>query len=80
MTRHAAGLQAVRMSEQLISDDEILDARAASAWLHVSVRTLDRWRAQRIGPDFIKMSARAIRYRLCDLRTWREGRTVKCDE
>lgn len=61
------------------NDDEPLDTASTALFLGLSVRTLERWRQERTGPSFVKLSARAIRYRLSDLRAWRDGRTVVCD-
>jgi predicted DNA-binding transcriptional regulator AlpA len=58
--------------------DELLDAASTAAFLGLSERTLERWRRERTGPSFIRLSVRAIRYRLSDLRAWRDGRTVTC--
>jgi predicted DNA-binding transcriptional regulator AlpA len=62
------------------TDDEHLNGASAALFLALSERTLERWRRDRTGPSFIRMSARAIRYRLSDLRAWRDGRTVVCDD
>jgi hypothetical protein len=43
--------------------DPLLDEDAAAAYLgKLSVRTLQRWRAERKGPPFVKIG-RSIRYR-----------------
>jgi hypothetical protein len=55
---------------------EILTETAAAAFLTVSPRTLQRWRAVGFGPPFLRYSARAIRYRLVDLRAWQEATAV----
>ena len=39
-----------------------------------SVRTLQKWRQVGGGPNFIKISARAIRYRRSDIDAWIESR------
>jgi predicted DNA-binding transcriptional regulator AlpA len=59
--------------------DELLDAASTALFLGLSERTLERWRRDRTGPSFLRLSARAIRYRLSDLRTWRDARAVVCD-
>ncbi len=38
--------------------------------LRVSIRTLQKWRVNGKGPPFIRVSARAIRYRRSDLDAW----------
>lgn len=35
-----------------------------------SVRTLQDWRTDGIGPDFVMLSAKMIRYRVCDVDAW----------
>ena len=37
-----------------------------------SVRTLQKWRLTGEGPQFVRVSARAIRYRRCDIDAWIE--------
>ena len=39
-------------------------------------RTLDSWRLRGDGPRFVRISARAIRYRRADLLAWIEARIV----
>lgn len=63
-----------------IADDELLDAASTALFLGLSERTLERWRRDRTGPSYVRMSVRAIRYRLSELRAWRDARTVICDE
>lgn len=36
----------------------------------ISVRTLQDWRTDGIGPDFVPLSAKMIRYRVCDVDAW----------
>jgi hypothetical protein len=61
-----------------LDDDQLFDQRGASLMLRVSERTLERWRAERIGPSFIRMSARAVRYRLSALRAYLDQHSVDC--
>ena len=42
--------------------DELIDEKAAARFLKVSVRTVQGWRIKGIGPRFVRLSARAIRY------------------
>jgi predicted DNA-binding transcriptional regulator AlpA len=60
-------------------DDVLLDQDSASALLAVSPRTMERWRAERTGPPFVRLSARAIRYSRAALRRWLSERTMPCD-
>ena len=62
-----------------VSDgDVLLDQAAAARILNLSGRTMERWRAQRIGPAYLRLSARAIRYRLADLKAFSDGRRIEC--
>jgi len=56
--------------------DQLLDERGAAALLGVSTRTMERWRAERTGPPFVRLSARAIRYSRAALLRWIAEKTV----
>ena len=45
----------------------VLNPREAAQYLGVSVSTLKLWRAQKIGPKWVKRGARLIGYRPADL-------------
>jgi predicted DNA-binding transcriptional regulator AlpA len=60
----------------LVNDDQLLDHDSAAALLGVSPRTMERRRAERSGPPWIKLSARAIRYSRRALLVWISERTV----
>jgi excisionase family DNA binding protein len=51
------------MSEELLTQQQLADE------LQVSLRTLERWRQQGIGPAFIQVG-RSPRYRRSDINTW----------
>lgn len=55
-------------------------AQAADA-LGLSERTLQDWRLRGRGPRYVRMSARAVRYRPRELAKWIAGREVAstCD-
>jgi predicted DNA-binding transcriptional regulator AlpA len=61
-----------------LDNDQLYDQRGAALFLRVSERTLERWRAERTGPSFIKLSARAVRYRLSSLRAYLDQHQVDC--
>ena len=61
-----------RPAQQL---DALLTERQAAEFLNVSERTLQSWRARRVGPAFVK-SGRVVRYRLRDLLSWIDANTV----
>ena len=57
------------------SDDEVLDPPCELAkTLGLSVRTLDRWRYESRGPEFIKISESCVRYRRREWRKWVQAR------
>jgi hypothetical protein len=45
------------------------EARTA-VFLAISLRTLQTWRRSRVGPRFVRLSCRSIRYRRADLMAW----------
>ena len=54
----------------------LVNEREAASILCYSVRALQNWRHRGGGPDFVKVSARSIRYRRTDLEIWINSRTV----
>lgn len=46
----------------------------AAKYLQLTRRALQAWRCQGKGPKFVKISARAVRYRQDDLEQWVEDR------
>jgi hypothetical protein len=53
---------------------ELFDDAGASQYLLTTPRTLRLWRAK--GLPFIKLSARSLRYRRCDLDAWLSSHRV----
>lgn len=67
----AAALAAVaRSSKPVLSESE------ASEYLGVSVRTLQRWRAEGIGPVYIDYYGSMIHYRRTDLDEFIKARSI----
>jgi predicted DNA-binding transcriptional regulator AlpA len=60
-------------------EDRPMTTDEVAAYLGVSPRSIERWRLQRVGPPFIKLSARAIRYSSAALREWRDRQSVACE-
>ena len=54
--------------------DTLLNENRAAAFLGVSARALQKWRVLGSGPQFVRISARCIRYRPSDLALWAEDR------
>jgi hypothetical protein len=53
----------------------LLDERAVSSILNISVPTLCRWRILKVGPRFLKLSF-AVRYRPEDIASFIDSRQV----
>lgn len=49
---------------------ELMTTRETAAYLRVTVGALAQMRYRGIGPDFIRLSSRSIRYRREDLDEW----------
>ena len=68
MVNQAATQRASKRLSPLLTETE------AAEYLSLTKRALQAWRCQGRGPRFVKISARAVRYRLEDLEGWVEGR------
>jgi len=55
---------------------ELLSQQQVAVRLGVSARTIEGWRARGVGPPFLRLSARAVRYRVSDLEQWLDQRRV----
>ena len=57
----------------------LLSEQEASQLLGISPKTLARWRWKGVGPAYVKVGVRAVRYREDDLRNFLEaGRHAPC--
>lgn len=54
--------------------DQLVCEKEAAALLGYTIRALQNWRLRGGGPQFVKVSARSIRYRRRDLNDWVEAR------
>jgi hypothetical protein len=60
---------------QVPSDlDALIAEMHAARFLGVSARSLQKWRCEGGGPNFVRVSSRCIRYRRRDLIEWSESR------
>ena len=64
----------IQLSENLDFLNRLINEHEAAIYLGHSVRTLQKGRVAGGGPKFVKVSARSIRYRRCDLNSWAEAR------
>ena len=66
------------ISENLARDPDYLDRlvneNEAASFIGYTIRALQGWRVKGGGPQFIRVSARSIRYRRRDLIEWAEAR------
>lgn len=53
-----------------------MDEAAAAAFMGVSKKTLQTWRSRRMGPPYIRIARRCIRYRKADLQAYMDERIV----
>ena len=58
------------MKDPTLNDLRVLTAAEASELLTVSMPVLERWRRDRTGPRFLRLSARRVGYRLADILAW----------
>lgn len=56
--------------------DKLLTQARAAELLNVKPRTLENYRARRVGPPFIAISRRCVRYRLADLEAWIASKAI----
>jgi len=61
----------VKLPDQLV----LLTALMAAEVLHVSPKTLERWRLEGFGPRWIRVGRKPL-YRLSDLIDWLDANTV----
>ncbi len=61
-------------SDQWPDPDALLRPEEAAAFLGFTRRALEDWRRRGVGPQFVRVSSRAVRYRRRDLLEWAEAR------
>ncbi len=61
-------------------DDALLPQKRVATLLSVSPRALEAWRMRGVGPPFIRISKRCVRYRRRDVEAWLAARgTPSCN-
>ena len=58
--------------------EEVFNEQGVSNYIKVPIKTLQRWRAEKTGPRFIK-AGRLVRYRLKDVDEWMNRQTIETD-
>jgi helix-turn-helix protein len=61
-------------------NDALLTQAEASALLSIPARTLEAWRGRGRGPEFIRVSARCVRYRRDAIERWLSARAAGGEE
>ena len=56
---------------------ELLTPKEAAVFLQVTEEQLQAYRIDGTGPPFVRINARVIRYRMCDLLAWINDRIDK---
>ena len=54
--------------------NQLVDEQSAAGFLGLTIRTLQGWRYKGGGPQYVRISARCVRYRRLDLRDYAEAR------
>ncbi len=54
----------------------LIDEKAAGEFLGIQPRTLQQWRQRGVGPKYLAISRRCVKYRFCDLDAWAESKLV----
>lgn len=75
MTRHHLDRRAADLAAASAGPpDELLSTRDLCDWLGVSVGWCEVARHKGLGPTFVKLSPRCVRYRRSDVLAWLESR------
>jgi hypothetical protein len=68
--KHSSSIARISIADP----DALFMEEPAAAFPDVATRTLQSWRQRGGGPQFVKISSRAVRYRKRDLIAWAEAR------
>lgn len=63
---------AAKADEMMLTEDEAADV------LDVSSQTLARWRTKKIGPPYVRIRNRWVRYIKSDVIAFRQSTIVRC--
>jgi|GEM_PF-3004718 len=67
-----------RLDISALNPETLLSPYDTAQFLDVCIRSLERYRQERLGPKFIRLSPHCIRYRVRDLQEFCASREVKC--
>lgn len=68
-------LTETNVEERTPVPEEVLDTDGLAVFLKVSRRTVQDWRVEGTGPDYIKLGRR-VRYRMSDVQAWMDRERV----
>lgn len=66
-----------RLDIAALGPETLLNSNDAAKFLGLCTRSLERYRQERLGPKFIRLSPHAFRYRLRDLQEFCTSREVE---
>lgn len=72
-TQAVSPRDAAPRNTQTLAPGDLVTEREAAASLHVTVSTLRNWRWKGVGPRFLKLGGRMVRYHRADLAAFVEG-------
>ena len=72
----SSGASTQEANHEGCTPNELLSQRQVAVRLGASARTIEGWRARGVGPPFLRLSTRAVRYRSSDLEQWLDQRRV----
>jgi len=52
---------------------DLIDSKIVARMLGVSTKTIERWRLEGIGPQYVKLSKRVVRYKVQDVSDYVNG-------
>jgi DNA-binding transcriptional MerR regulator len=52
------------------SVERVWDSNEVAKFLHISIKTLESWRQNGLGPPFVRYSRRCVRYRPEQIEKW----------
>lgn len=73
----AAARKVIEEYERFAKAKLLTTAQTAEMLGDMSVRTLEDWRRKGVGPNYVPLSAKCVRYRLADVEDWIKARVRK---
>lgn len=64
------------MATQSPPSESLLNAAEVAEWIDVDQQLLADWRSRRVGPPFLKLGHRTVRYEPAAIRKWLATRQI----